>query len=40
MNPTVEVKIHPTEEQKVFHGVYRINVDTLIILFPLIEKSP
>jgi len=40
MNPTVEVKIHPTEEQKVFHGVYRTNVGASRILFPLIEKSP
>jgi hypothetical protein len=40
MNLTVKVKIYPTEEQKVFYRVYRINVDTPIIFFPTIEKNP
>ena len=39
MNLTVKVKIYPTEEQKVFYGVYRINVDTSIVFVPTDRKE-
>ena len=40
MNLTVNFKIHPTGEQKVFYGAHQINVDTSIILVPTDRKEP